>query len=220
MTSTPHATAPSGVILVIRTDDPELAYLGALGAIRGGIDAVEITLSVPDAFEVIRRLSTEGTRLGAGTILEPDQVDASVEAGASFIVSPEFNLAVLGRAHELNTPMIPGAITPTEVQHAYRSGADAVKLFPAGFAGGPAYLAELRGPLPHIPFVISGGVTLETAPQYFAGGAIAVCVGRDILDWDAVARGDLDIVAARTREFLAGAYAQAIEPHSSLPVVR
>ena len=105
--------------------------------------------------------------------------------------------------------MVPGAITPTEIQHAYRSGADAIKLFPAGLAGGPAYLAELRGPLPHVPFVISGGVTLATAPQYFAGGAIAVCVGRDILDWDAVARGDLDMVTARTREYLAAARAVA-----------
>lgn len=207
MNTATRPAAPRGMILVIRADNPEHAYLGALGAIRAGIDAVEITLTVPDALEVIRRLSTEGTRLGAGTVLEPDQVDACAEAGASFLVSPEFSPAVLARAHELNTPMVPGAITPTEAQHAYRSGADAVKLFPAGLAGGPAYLEELRGPLPHIPFVISGGVTEVTAPQYLAGGAIAVCVGRSILDWDAVARGDLDLVIARTRDFLAAARA-------------
>lgn len=204
--NTVRTVAPSGVILVIRSNNPEHAYIGALGAIRGGIDAVEITLTVPDALDVIRRLSSESVRLGAGTVLEPDQVDESVEAGATFLVSPEFNERVLVRAHELGIPMIPGALTPTEALHAYRRGADAVKLFPAGLAGGPAYLAELRGPLPQVPFVVSGGVNRVSAPQYLAGGAVAVCVGREILDEDAVARGDLDSITEGVREFLAAVW--------------
>jgi 2-dehydro-3-deoxyphosphogluconate aldolase/(4S)-4-hydroxy-2-oxoglutarate aldolase len=201
----PRPAVPAGVILVIRTDDRRLALAAARGAAMGGIDAVEITLTVPDAVGVIRELSGLGVPVGVGTVLAPAQVAPAVAAGASFVVAPGTDAAVITAAHEAGVPMVAGGLTPTEVQTAHALGSDAVKIFPAGSVGGPRYLGELRGPLPHIPYVISGGVSIETAAEYFAAGAHAVCVGRSMFSNDLLTSGDLDALADEARAFMAGA---------------
>ncbi|MFS0892693.1 bifunctional 4-hydroxy-2-oxoglutarate aldolase/2-dehydro-3-deoxy-phosphogluconate aldolase [Microbacterium sp. 179-I 3D3 NHS] len=200
--TTPLSTVPSGVILVLRTDDREAAAAAARAAARGGIDAVEITLTVPDAVGLIAELGDLGVPLGVGTVLSSDQVAPSVAAGASFIVAPGTNAEVIRAAQDHDVPMIAGALTPTEVETAHRLGSAAVKVFPAGSVGGPLYIGELKGPLPHIPLVVSGGVTRKTAPSYFAAGAHAVCVGRDLFTSDALARRDIDELALEARRFL------------------
>ncbi|MCI0158802.1 bifunctional 4-hydroxy-2-oxoglutarate aldolase/2-dehydro-3-deoxy-phosphogluconate aldolase [Leifsonia shinshuensis] len=173
---------PTGVILVIRTHDAREAVAAAEAAMAAGIDAVEITRTVPGTAEVIAELTGRGTPVGVGTVLDASDVAPAVRAGATFVVAPDTDALVVRAAREQGIAVIPGALTPTEVQRAHKLGADAVKLFPAGAAGGARYLTELRGPLPHIPFVISGGVTAETAPEYFAAGAVAVCVGIRMFD--------------------------------------
>lgn len=195
-------TPPSGVILVIRTDDATQALNAARGAASGGIDGVEITLTVPGAIDVIAELRDVGVPLGVGTVLSPEFVAPAVAAGASFVVAPDTNPAVIDAAHAHGVSVVPGAMTPTEIQNAVRLGADAVKLFPAGLLGGPAFLQELRGPLPLPNFVISGGVTAQSAPAYFAAGASAVCVGRSIYSAEALQRGDIAELAALTRAFM------------------
>lgn len=200
-------SAPSGVVLVIRIDSPDAALVAARGAIAGGIDAVEITTTVPDAMQVIAELVREHPQvpIGAGTILESAQVDAAHAAGARFVVSPDSFPDVIERAAALELPMVPGALTPTEVQRAHRAGVAAVKIFPVGSVGGPQYISELRGPLPHVSYVASGGITEANAADYFAAGAVAVCVGRSILDAEALAAGDLPALRAQTERFMRAA---------------
>lgn len=194
-----RTAVPTGVILVIRTHDATEAIAAAEAAMSAGIDAVEITLTVPGAADVIAALAGRGTPVGVGTVLDASDVAPAVRAGATFVVAPDTDEQVIRAAHENNVAVVPGALTPTEVQRAHKSGADAVKLFPARSVGGPGYLAELRGPLPHIPFVISGGVTAKTAPEYFAAGAVAVCVGIRMFDPATLAARDhADLVAEAT----------------------
>lgn len=204
---------PSGVILVIRSNVAEQAYTAALGAIRGGIDAVEITLTVPDALQVIERLRVEDVALGAGTVLTVEQAEASARAGAQFLVAPNTQEEVIATAHALGLPMVPGALTPTEVRRAQLLGADAVKVFPVNAVGGPAYIQDLRGPFPTVPFIVSGNVTIETATDYFAAGAVAVCVGRDILNPVDVAAGDVDGIARTTQLFMETVRAAVFSVH-------
>lgn len=202
MTS-PHPTAPSGVILVLRTDDRRTAENAARAAAEGGIDAVEITLTVPDAIGLIAELQDLSVPVGVGTVLTAQQVTSAVAAGAAFVVSPNTDHEVMAAARELGAPMIPGALTPTEIQTAHRMGAAAVKVFPAGSLGGPQYLRELTGPLPHITYVASGGVSADNAGDYFAAGAHAVCIGRSIFPSAMLERGDLIELAERARSFMA-----------------
>lgn len=180
--SDPRTSVPTGVILVIRTHDAGEAIAAAEAAMSAGVDAVEVTLTVPGAVAVIERLAGRGTPVGVGTVLDAAAVAPAVRTGATFVVAPDTNELVVRAAHDHGVAVIPGALTPTEAQYAHRIGADAVKLFPARSVGGAGYLTELRGPLPHIPFVISGGVTADTAPGYFAAGAVAVCVGIRMFD--------------------------------------
>ena len=201
--TTPLPPLPAGIIVVLRTADPEQAYQAALGLIDGGVRTIEITFTIPSAVEVIARLADSDVHLGAGTVLSPDQATAAVTAGARFVVAPDTNADVLRRTHELGVPVVPGALTPTEVQRARLLGADAVKIFPVRAMGGPSYIADLRGPLPDIPFVISGGVTAEIAPRYLELGVQAVCLGREFLDPDEVAAGDRSAIARRARDVLA-----------------
>lgn len=193
---------PTGVILVIRTHDTQEAVVAAEAAISAGVDAVEITLTVPGAVEVIAELAGRGTPVGVGTVLDAGCVAPAVRAGATFVVAPDTDESVMGAAHDSGVAVVPGALTPTEVQRAHRLGADAVKLFPARSVGGPGYVSELRGPLPHIPFVISGGVTAETAPQYFAAGAVAVCVGIRMFDPATLAARDHARLVREAEAFL------------------
>ncbi|HMF39936.1 MAG TPA: bifunctional 4-hydroxy-2-oxoglutarate aldolase/2-dehydro-3-deoxy-phosphogluconate aldolase [Polyangia bacterium] len=192
-----------GIVPVVRAPSPELAMRAAEAVLAGGISIFEITMTVPNATAAIRSLVDRlGDRaiVGAGTVLDAAAAHACIEAGAAFIVSPGLDLPTIAAAHERGVPIMPGALTPTEVITAWKAGADMVKIFPASAVGGPKYLKALRGPLPDVKLLPTGGVNAQTAGEYIAAGAAALGVGSELVDTAALARGDDAVVTARARE--------------------
>jgi 2-dehydro-3-deoxyphosphogluconate aldolase/(4S)-4-hydroxy-2-oxoglutarate aldolase len=161
------------VAILRRVEDVDTAVARVRAA---GISLVEITLDSPGALEAIRR--HPGAL--AGTVRTPDEASAAAEAGAVALVAPSFSPEVAARARQLGLPYVPGALTPTEVEAAWRAGAAAVKLFPAAL-GGPEYVRQLRGPLADVPLIATGGVDADSAPAYLAAGCIAVGLGTSLL---------------------------------------
>ncbi len=165
------------VIAVLRGDCAEAVHTTALGILDCGLEAVEITMTVPDATEVIRQLASRpGALVGAGSVRTAREVDICVRAGARFIVSPAYcpDVAVCAKAH--GVCVILGAMTPSEVLSAWNSGSDLVKVFPAARLG-PVYFKDLHGPFPEIPLVATGGITGENAASYLEAGASVLCFG-------------------------------------------
>jgi 2-dehydro-3-deoxyphosphogluconate aldolase / (4S)-4-hydroxy-2-oxoglutarate aldolase len=194
-----------GVVPIVRTPSPEDAFRAAQAIIEGGIGIAEITMTVPNALRVMERVAEEfGDKvlLGAGTILDPESCRAALLAGAEFIVTPALDLRVIEVARRYSKPCIPGALTPTEVVAAWSAGADMVKIFPAGPVGGPDYIKALKGPLPHIEFVPTGGVSLETTPAFIKAGASAVAVGGELVSNKALREGKLEIITSKARQFV------------------
>ncbi|SCD59669.1 bifunctional 4-hydroxy-2-oxoglutarate aldolase/2-dehydro-3-deoxy-phosphogluconate aldolase [Streptomyces sp. DvalAA-19] len=190
------------VIAIVRGSDPKAAERTVHTLREEGVGLIEVSLTTPDAADVIARCVREagGALIGAGTVLTADDARAVQQAGAAFVVTPALAEGSV-TAHALGLPVVAGALTPTEVVRAVAEGATAVKLFPAS-VGGPAYLRSLREPLPHVPFVPTGGVDAETARAYLEAGALAVGVGSPIVG-DAPHGGDLDALRTRCRAFLA-----------------
>jgi 2-dehydro-3-deoxyphosphogluconate aldolase / (4S)-4-hydroxy-2-oxoglutarate aldolase len=150
---------------------------GALGAlVRGGIRLVEVTLDTPGALDAVERGRRSGWSIGVGTVLEPDQVNRCIDAGAAFVVSPGIVHGVIERSLELGVDVVPGAFTPTEIIRAHTMGGSAVKLFPAS-PGGPSYLRALRGPFADVPLVPTGGIAIQEVSAYLAAGAASVGLG-------------------------------------------
>jgi 2-dehydro-3-deoxyphosphogluconate aldolase/(4S)-4-hydroxy-2-oxoglutarate aldolase len=173
-----------GAVLVVRCQTEEEAVNGIRAVMAGGIQAVEVTFTVPGAPAVIRRVKRElgdSVLLGAGTVLTAEEAEDAVDAGALYLIAPNTDERVIGAAKRLNVPVIPGAFTPTEVVRAWDLGADAVKVFPAS-VGGPAYIRALRAPLAHIPLIPTGGVDDHTVGEFFRAGAFAVGAGGALFD--------------------------------------
>jgi 2-dehydro-3-deoxyphosphogluconate aldolase / (4S)-4-hydroxy-2-oxoglutarate aldolase len=192
-----------GVVAILRGRRAEQldAVLGVL--VEAGIRSLEITLNTPGALAAIRRCGTRfglDVTVGAGTVRTVADVDAAVEAGAAYLVSPHTDPALAERARQLGAAYLPGAFTPTEIVAAWNAGAAAVKLFPARL-GGPRYLRDIREPLPDIPIVPTGGVSAENAAEWFAAGAVAVGAGGTLIG-DALDGGDLSALAARATALL------------------
>ena len=193
----PAGIREGGVVAVARNLSAETVRGVADGLLRGGVRALEITLNEPEnrALDALRAATrhAEGTELeiGAGTVLTIDAAQRALDAGATFLVSPHTDAALVEWAAERGLPCFPGAFTPTEILAAWRAGAAAVKLFPASVAG-PAFVREFRGPFPHIPLLPTGGVTAETAPDFIRAGAIAIGLG----SW-LIGDGDPDGIAER-----------------------
>ena len=172
-----------GIIAVVRTDRAEQVLPVCEALLAGGVIAVEITLTVPNALEAIRAASERyGSRalIGAGTVLTADSCRAVIAAGAEFVVSPITRAEIAEAAHAADRPVMLGAYTPTEAQSAYEAGADFIKLFPADKLG-PAYVKSLRAPLPHLRIVPTGGVDLQTAGDFLRAGCVALGVGSSLL---------------------------------------
>ncbi|MDR3690324.1 MAG: bifunctional 4-hydroxy-2-oxoglutarate aldolase/2-dehydro-3-deoxy-phosphogluconate aldolase [Fimbriimonas sp.] len=153
--------------------------------LEGGIAIVEVTMTVPNAIEAIREVAKRHPNdvlIGAGTVLDADTARVCVEAGARFIVSPVVDLPTISYCVEAGVVVAPGALTPTEILSAWRAGSDIVKVFPCDAVGGPAYLKAIRAPLPHIPLMPTGGVTLENVTDFLRAGAVAVGVGGNLVD--------------------------------------
>lgn len=196
----------AGVIPVIRAASPEEAILAATAVAAAGLPIAEITMTVPGALEAIATLQRQmgpAVTIGAGTVLDVDTARRCLAAGAAFLVSPGLDVAVIAAARQADCLMLSGALTPTEITAAWRAGSDLVKVFPAGSLGGPAYIQALRGPLPQIPLVPTGGVRLDNVAAYFAAGATAVGVGSELVSPAALRAGDAATITARARQFLA-----------------
>jgi 2-dehydro-3-deoxyphosphogluconate aldolase/(4S)-4-hydroxy-2-oxoglutarate aldolase len=194
-----------GIVPVIRAASGEEAFLAAEAVSRGGIPIVEITMTVPGAVEVIRSLVEQKRTdllIGAGTVLDAQTARQCVEAGAQFLASPGLDLETVAFARSQGKVMFAGALTPTEVITAWKAGADFVKVFPCNALGGPRYIASLKGPLPQVRLVPSGGITLETAAEFIVAGASALAAGGELVDAGALRSRKLDTIAQNARSFV------------------
>ncbi|HLV21344.1 MAG TPA: bifunctional 4-hydroxy-2-oxoglutarate aldolase/2-dehydro-3-deoxy-phosphogluconate aldolase [Polyangiaceae bacterium] len=199
------AIEATGIVPVVRAPSAALAERAVSALAAGGIDVFEITLTVPGALELIASLSQRlGGRglVGAGSVLSADQARAALDAGAQFVVSPGLDLGVLETALARDALVAPGALTPTEVLAAERAGARLVKIFPCSALGGPKYVRALRGPMPNARLLPTGGVNAATAGEYLRAGAVALGVGSELIDLEALSQGKDELVTERARELL------------------
>jgi 2-dehydro-3-deoxyphosphogluconate aldolase/(4S)-4-hydroxy-2-oxoglutarate aldolase len=165
---------------------------------------VEITMTVPGALDVISELArtTPEVLVGAGTVLDGDSARKCADAGAQFLVSPGFDAPTVAVANKLDLLIMAGALTPTEVMAAWKSGADFVKVFPCGNLGGPSYIKALKGPLPQVPLVPTGGVNLDTAAEYIRAGAAALGVGGELIVKEALRSRDAEVIRGLAARFV------------------
>jgi len=193
-----------GVVAVIRLQDSSKlrAVVDALAA--GGVKALEITMTVPRAIELIGEIAPTlppDFVIGAGTVVDPDTAHAAILAGARFIVGPVLRPAVIEVCHRYDVAVMPGCFSPTEILTAWEAGADVVKVFPAT-ALGPSYFKDIRGPLPRLKLMPTGGVTLDNAGDWIRAGAVAIGVGTALVDVKLVAAGDFAAITERARRFV------------------
>jgi 2-dehydro-3-deoxyphosphogluconate aldolase/(4S)-4-hydroxy-2-oxoglutarate aldolase len=199
-----------GIVAVVRSQDWRQLVEVVSALVEGGVVVAEITFTVPNALDVIRRVRQElGDRvlLGAGTILDAETARAALLAGAEFLVAPTLNRAVIRVARRYDKVVMPGAFTPTEILTAWEAGADVVKVFPAEVVG-PAFFRALRGPLPQVRLMPTGGVDLATAADFLCAGACCLGVGSQLVEPHAIANGDF----ARIRD-LARQYTSIVREH-------
>ena len=193
-----------GVVAVIRLRDPSKlrAVVDAIAA--GGVRALEVTMTVPGAVDLIRGLAPtlpEGFLLGAGTVIDAATAHAVIDAGAQFVISPVFRREVIEACHERGVPVAPGCFTPTEILDAYEAGADIVKVFPAT-ALGPQYIKDVRAPLPQLKLMPTGGVSPDNAGDWIRAGAVAVAAGSSLLDAAAIESGRFEVITANARRIV------------------
>lgn len=196
------------VIVVVRGVEPSCISDVAAALLRGGVSVAEVALNTPNALSMIRELNerfSDRMFIGAGTVLDIDDAKQAIDAGASFLVAPSTNRAVIEYAVARGVPMIPGAMTPSEVVTAWKAGATAIKIFPAGTLG-LRYIRELRGPLNDVRLVPFGGVDDTNISQYLAAGCYAVGVGSAIVNLDDIRAGRYAAVEERARRLMAARY--------------
>ncbi len=193
-----------GIIAIIRAPDVERGYNLAEAARKGGITAIEITMTVPGALEVIRELASRYQSgeiiVGAGTVLDPETARLAILSGAEYVVSPYFDLETVRMCHRYCKVSIPGVMSVKEVVEALESGADAIKIFPAGLFG-PSIIRAIREPLPQAMLIPTGGVNLDNVAEWFEAGAVAVAVGGDLTK-EALAKGDYGILEQKARDYI------------------
>jgi len=199
-----HRIREVGIVPAIRVTSKEDAFFAAETVIGGGIPIVEVTMTVPDATEVVTELRARhpDAIVGAGTVLDISAANRCLDAGAMFVTSTGFDCAIVEVARRAQVAAIPGALTPTEIMAAIRAGADMIKLFPCAQVGGAAYLRALHGPFPHVPFIASGGVHQQTAMDFIEAGAAALGIGEDLIPHEAVQSCRADWIQELAHRFL------------------
>jgi 2-dehydro-3-deoxyphosphogluconate aldolase / (4S)-4-hydroxy-2-oxoglutarate aldolase len=210
-----------GIVPVVRASSAAEARLAAQAVCDGGIPIVEVTMTVPGAIDVIRELrksAPSSVLIGAGTVLDAEAARRCVDAGAQFIVSPGLNIPTVEFAARAGILMLAGALTPTEVITAWNAGSDFVKVFPCGQVGGAKYIKALKGPLPQVPLVPTGGVNLNTAAEFIEAGAAALGIGGELVQAEALKSGKAEIIVENARKFLA--IVKQAREGSSAPKVR
>ncbi|NLY02805.1 MAG: bifunctional 4-hydroxy-2-oxoglutarate aldolase/2-dehydro-3-deoxy-phosphogluconate aldolase [Rhodopirellula sp.] len=194
----------TGIVAVLRAPSGEALTDVAEALLAGGVEAIEVTFTVPGAHRVIEHVAAKlGGRilLGAGTVLDPETARIALLSGAEFIVAPTVNLDVIRMCRRYDKAVMPGALTPTEVLAAWEAGADIVKVFPSDITG-PGYLKALRGPLPQVRLMPTGGVNLETAADFLRAGACALGIGGSLVEPKAVANRDMVRIEALARQYV------------------
>lgn len=194
-----------GIVAIIRATSGDQLVNVARALYEGGIDVIEVTFTVPNVLEIlaaVRKDLGKKILLGAGTVLDPETCRAALLAGAEFIVSPSLNLDVIKLCKRYGKLVMPGAFTPTEIVTAWEAGADIVKLFPADCVG-PNYLKALRGPLPQVRILPTGGVDLKTLPDFFKAGACAVGLGGQLVEKAAVESGNMTRIRDLAAQYVA-----------------
>src|ERR1700678_4150435 len=207
-----NALREIGLVPVLRAQSVEQAMALADAIAAGGVTVLEVTMTVPSAINVMRRLAQQrpDILIGAGTVLDPETARMCILEGAQFIVSPALKLSTIDMCHRYGIAVLPGALTPTEIVTAWEAGADVVKVFPASALGGAKYLTALKGPLPHIDLIPTGGVSVATAAEFLAAGAFALGVGSDLVDAKAMAAGKPEVVTETAKKYL-----QIVKEHRS-----
>ncbi|WP_089878664.1 bifunctional 4-hydroxy-2-oxoglutarate aldolase/2-dehydro-3-deoxy-phosphogluconate aldolase [Halogeometricum limi] len=194
----------SGVVAVMRGADADTIIEVAQALNDGGVTAYEITADNPDAMDLISEVSASFSEdeaiVGAGTVLDSETARASIMNGAEFVVGPNFDPGVVETCNRYGTIVAPGILTPTEAVNAYEAGADMVKVFPASVMG-PKHLSSIKGPLPQIPLMPTGGIDIDNVADYVEAGAAVVGAGSAIMDGDAIEAGDFESITETAREF-------------------
>jgi len=194
-----------GLIPVLRAGSARAGHALVDAMMAGGVTVFEVTMTVPDAVALLRELKQrhgDSILLGSGTVTDAAQAEATIQAGAEFVVSPSLHLDVIAKTKDLGKISIPGALTPTEVITAWRAGADYVKVFPCSAMGGASYLKSLRAPFPELNLIPTGGVTLQTAAEFLKAGARALGVGADLVNAAAIAEGKPEVITNTARAYL------------------
>ena len=193
-----------GLVPVLRADSVEKALAMAEAIAAGGVTVLEVTMTVPGAMQVMRRLAE--TRpdilIGAGTVLDPETARMCILEGALFVVSPALNVRTIEMCHRYSVAVLPGALTPTEIVTAWQAGADVVKVFPASAMGGASYLRAIKAPLPQVELIPTGGVSIATAEDFLKAGAFALGVGGDLVDHRAMSEGRAHEITASAKKYL------------------
>jgi 2-dehydro-3-deoxyphosphogluconate aldolase / (4S)-4-hydroxy-2-oxoglutarate aldolase len=192
------------VVPIVRTANAQTALQAVEAVSDGGIECVEITMTVENALRALEAVADRyGDRLllGAGTVLDPETARACMLAGAQFFVAPSLSIKTVEIARRYSRPIFPGALTPTEVVTAWEAGADGIKVFPCSAVGGAKYIKALKAPFPHIDLIPTGGVNLETIGDFLKAGSFAVGVGSELIDGKSIAEGNYKVITERARNF-------------------
>jgi 2-dehydro-3-deoxyphosphogluconate aldolase/(4S)-4-hydroxy-2-oxoglutarate aldolase len=195
----------AGLIPVLRARNAAQAHAVVRAMMAGGVTVVEVTMTVPGALDVLKELKQQyGAKLllGSGTVTTAEEAEATIEAGAEFVVSPSLHPEVIAATKASGKLSIPGGLTPTEIITAWRLGADYVKVFPCSAMGGASYLKSLLAPFPHLKLIPTGGVTLDTAESFLRAGARALGVGSDLVNLAAIDQGTPEKITAAARAYL------------------
>ena len=193
----------SKVVAILRTESGDSLVDVARALREGGIRHVEFTMTIPQAIEIIEQAVSQlpDVHIGVGTVLDVATATAAMDAGASYVVSPIVKPDVIACCRDRGVPVMPGAMTPTEVWTAWEAGADVVKIFPAGVVG-PQFFQDLKGPFPQIRVMPTGGVNTASAPQFLRAGAFAVGVGSQLVSKSLIADGNFAEITERARDFV------------------
>jgi 2-dehydro-3-deoxyphosphogluconate aldolase/(4S)-4-hydroxy-2-oxoglutarate aldolase len=206
------AIIQAGAVAVVRLSDPEKLIKVAEAIYNGGVTGLEITMTVPNAIEMIRKVTKEiGETMivGVGSVLDPETAKRAIDAGAKYVVSPIFKERIIEVAHENGVPAIPGAFSPTEIQMAYEAGAEIIKVFPADVVG-MAFFKGVLAPMPYLKLMPTGGVTLTNAGDWLRAGAVAVGVGTALLNKEAIAEENYRVLTENAKKLM-GSVREALE---------
>ncbi len=200
-----HSLREIGLVPVLRAQSVDQAMALAAAVAAGGVTVLEITMTVPGAIQVMRKLAEQrpDILIGAGTVLDAETARMCILEGAQFVVSPALNLKTIEMCHRYSIAVLPGALTPTEIVTAWQAGADVVKVFPANAMGGAKYLTSLKGPLPQVEMIPTGGVMLGTAAEFLEAGAFALGVGSDLVAAKEIEAGRPEVITEIAKKYLA-----------------